>query len=67
MSPTNNAFSKTVGTEACWGVVGTNVGQVGKANDDETGLKVLKRNATLNNKAHRYNACSLLLTRLNCI
>ena len=46
VSSTNNAFSKTVGKEACWGVFGTNVGQVGKANDDETGLEALKGKAT---------------------
>ena len=30
---------RTVGTETCWEVVGTNVGLVSKANDDKNGLK----------------------------
>ena len=40
--PTINAFSRTGGTETGREVVGTNVGLVGTANEDETGPKSAK-------------------------
>lgn len=55
MSPTNNVFSKTIGTETCCGVVGTNVGLVGKANDDESGLKVPKISSNVQEPADLSN------------